>query len=224
MEKLGFTREDLAVFGIDSIEKREAVVREHLRPRLEAIAYRFAPALSRLAGVELSAVIQVEHEAGPRARAIASFIRTGGDRISEPYFSFVVTRGGVHARLVVERQFVNRAAIAARLSRAATAIAKEFRDVDLRCYDDWDGYGIPALTSASKAPFWKEVAERLGKASGSLDIGAGWPEARAVLLSHEDLLPTYRTLLPLYRRIHEGLVVGAAPDDRRRITDAGRVG
>lgn len=224
MEKLGFTREDLAVFGIDSIEKRETVLREQLRPRLEGIAYRFAPALSRLAGAHLSAVIQMEHEAGPQARAVASFIRTGGDRISDPYFSFVVTRGGVHARLVVERQFVDRTAVAVKLAKAATALAKDFRDVDLRCYDDWDGYGIPALTSASKAPFWKEVAERLGKSTGSLDIGAGWPEARAVLLSHEDLLPTYRTLIPLYRRIHENRVRGEAPDERRRIVDAGRVG
>jgi uncharacterized protein YktB (UPF0637 family) len=224
MEKLGFTREDLAVFGIDSLEKREAVLREHLRPRLENIAYRFAPALSRIAGIELSVVIQVDNASGPRAKAIASFIRTGGDRISDPYFSFVLTRGGVHARLVVERQFVNREAVAAKLARAAAALAKDFRDVDLRCYDDWDGYGIPALTSASKAPFWKEVAGRLGKSTGSLDIGAGWPEARAVLLSHEDLLPTYRTLIPLYRRIHDGGTMGGTSDERRRITDASRVG
>jgi len=199
MEKLGFTRDDMAVFGVESTETRQKILRDRLRPRLESIAYRFTPPLSRLAGEPLAAVITLPEEAGPHAEATAAFVRVGGDVASVPYFSFVITRGGVHARLIIERQMDGRDQVARRLSKAATALAREFGDVELRCYDDWNGLGIPAPSSAAKAPFWRDVAVRLAKQAGRLDVGLGWPEARAVLLAYEDLLPAYRTLVPLYR-------------------------
>jgi uncharacterized protein YktB (UPF0637 family) len=202
MENLGFTREDMAVFGTDSLEKRRLGAQDRLRPRLEAIAYRFAPPLSRLAGENLSAVITLPDEGGERQEATASFVKTGGGVDSAPYFSFVVTRGGVHARLIIERAVTGREEIARRLTKAAGPLSREIGDQELRCYDDWDGRGIPASSSASKPPFWKEVAARLGKQTGRLDLGLGWPEARAVLLSYEDLVPAFRRLVPIYRYVH----------------------
>lgn len=204
MESLGFTREDMAVFGTESVEKRHQGARERLRPRLETIAYRFAPPLSRLAGEQLSVVIALPEEGTRQAEATASFVKTGGAVDSVPYFSLVVTRGGVHARLIIERAVLGREEIARRLTKAATSLGKEVGDLELRCYDDWDGSGIPAPNSAAKAPFWKDVASRLARQAGRLDLGLGWPEARAVLLSYEDLLPAYRRLVPIYRCVHQG--------------------
>ncbi len=201
MEKLGFVRSDLAVFGAEPAEARHTMAREVLRPRLEAIAYRFAPPLSRLVGKSLSAVITLPDDDSPRLEATASFVETGGGVSSVPCLSLVVTRGGVHARLMIERDVPGRDVLAKRLTKASAALAKEYGDVDLRCYDDWNGLGIPEPASAARAPFWREVAARLGRDAGRLDVGLGWPESRAVLLAYEDLLPAYRRLQPLYRRV-----------------------
>src|SRR4051812_9012164 len=108
MERLGFTREDMAVFGSSSAEKRLQGANDRLRPRLEAIAYRFASPLSHLAGEQLSAVITLPDEGARREEATASFVKGGGAVDSVPYFSLVVTRGGVHARLIIERAVLGR--------------------------------------------------------------------------------------------------------------------
>jgi uncharacterized protein YktB (UPF0637 family) len=204
MERLGFTRDDLAVFGVESREVREQTLNGRLRPRLEEIAYRFASPLSRLAGKPLVAVITLPQEASQRAQATASFVPEGGDATSTPYFTFVLTRGGVHARLIIERQHVGRELLAKRLTKAATTLARELGDADLRCYDEWDGRGVPSPSVEKRAPFWRQLAARLVGEPGKLDIGLGWPEARAVLLSYEDLLPAYRNLVPLYKHVSNG--------------------
>ena len=128
---------------------------------------------------------------------------------------FCLTRGGVHARLAVANSVSNRATLAKQLTKAASAVAKELSGTEIRRYDEWDGRGIPAPGDTGKAAFWKEVAEHLGRERGQLDVGIGWPEARAVLLSYEDLLPAFRALLPLYRRLSASDLVVATKTGRR---------
>ena len=205
MERIGFTRDDMATFGVESPDDRLKLFNDRLRPRLEGVAFRFATPLSRLAGQPFSAAITLPDSVAPRAQVAATFILTGKDQRAGPYFAFGVNRGGVHARLIIERETMDRERFAKRLNKSAVALAKELAGSDLRCYDDWTGRGLPAPGMPEKAAFWRDVAGRLAREAGSLDIGMGWPEARAVLLSYEDLLPAYRSLLPVYRCVADAI-------------------
>lgn len=201
MERIGFTRDDLASFGVEPEVERWRTVDERLRPKLEEIAYRFAAPLSRLAGRPLGAVLRMPDADRPGSQARVTFQTVGGDEVAEPFFAFAITRGGVHARLVIARENAERARFAKTLGRSATVLARELSGSGLRCYDEWDGRGVPPLGETGRAPFWKDVAGRLARDGGSLDLGVGWPEARAVLLSYEDLVPAYRALLPVFKRL-----------------------
>jgi uncharacterized protein YktB (UPF0637 family) len=201
MEKLGFTRDDLALFGMQALEERDRLLKEKLRPRLEDIAYRFASPLSRLTGHSLAAVVHTPVVGREPCQAAALFLPSGSDGENSPHFAFGISRGGVHVRLAVRNGAPDREAVAKRLAKGAAALAKEFSGTELRRYDVWDGRGIPAPSDAGKSPFWKDVAEHFARQNGQLDLGLGWPEARAVLLSYEDLLPAFRSLIPLYRRL-----------------------
>ncbi len=200
MEKIGLTRDDLATFGIESAPAREQAIALRLKPRLEAMALRFAAPLSKFAGRPLSAALELP-QGGLAGAAGVLFFTSGEPACSSPQFRFALSRGGAHARLVIEREAPGRQALAKKLAKSATALARELSGTDLRSYDGWDGRGLPAPASANEAPFWREVAERLGREAGRLDLGVGWPEARAVLLSYEDLLPAWRSLVPLYKRL-----------------------
>lgn len=199
MEKLGLTRDDLAAFGADSATERARRVDERLRSPLAVIAGRFLAPLSKLAGQPFAATVTLPEPTATRPEAAIVFRPLEGP--GGPHFTLSITRGGVHVRLVVEREAPGRDRLAKALSRAAAALAKDYGDTELRCYDVWDGRGLPAPDAAGRAPFWKEVAARLGRDEGALDVGVGWPEARAVLLAYEDLLPAFRALSPLYRRL-----------------------
>jgi uncharacterized protein YktB (UPF0637 family) len=201
MEKLGFTRDDLALFGMQSIDDRDRILNERIRPRLEEIAYRFTSPLSRLTGQALAAVVQAPCTGRGPSQAAALFVLEGADGLSAPHFRFGLSRGGIYIRLVFGNETPGRDSAAKALSKGTTAIAREFSGAELRRFDEWDGRGIPVASDAGKPPFWKDVAEHFARPAGALDVGIGWPEARAVLLSYEDLLPAFRTLLPLYRKL-----------------------
>lgn len=194
MERLGFTRDDLAIFGIEEDGTREEQLRERMAPRLDTIAQRFSAPLSRLVGRSHAPSVIL----GPPSASVF-FLPVEGSPADGPRFAIAVTRGGVHVRVLLER-CDGREALARRLSKSAVALSRELGDKDLRCYDDWDGRGIPPPAPSREPAFWREVSARLARAGG-LDIGVGWPEARAVLLSFEDLLPACRSLLPLYKRL-----------------------
>lgn len=201
MERIGLTRDDLAIFGMASAPARARAAEERLRPRLEQVALRCAAPLSRLVGQPVSAAVDVPAEGAPGPATVTFFVAVEALAPPGPQFRFVISRGGVHARVSLSCQSPGRDALARKFARGATALARELAGNDVRCYDTWDGSGLPAPGTSDKAPFWREVAERLGRATGRLDVGMAWPEARAVLLSYEDLLPAFRTLSPVYRRL-----------------------
>lgn len=195
MEKLGFTRDDLALFGIEEDDARNERVREELGPRLDAIANRVAAPLSKLAGHRLSATVEVRDAPRPGCEVSIVFASESG----RPVLTLGLSRGGMHARLVIERDTPNREEAAKKLRRAATSLAKQLDGIELRRYDDWDHRVLPTPTAHDGASFWRELAERLARDSGKLDVGVGWPEAKAVGLVYEDLLPAFRRLMPLYK-------------------------
>lgn len=199
MERIGFTREDLATFGIEEDELRVERVRDRVAPLLETVASRVSPALSRLCGVPLDQSIVLHDQ--PDKVDEAEIVFSPGGSTPRPAFAISVSRGGIHARLVIQADTPGRDEAAKKLKRAAATLARELSGADLRSYSDWDRRGIPAPAALEGAPFWREAAQRLARDSGGLDIGIAWPEAKAVVLTYEDLLPAFRRLMPLYRAL-----------------------
>jgi uncharacterized protein YktB (UPF0637 family) len=113
------------------------------------------------------------------------------------YFGLVVSRGGLHTRVVVKDEAPDRPQMAKLLLDRANALAKVFGKQTVARYDRWDYTGIPELTKAT-ADFWQKVAEVLAKKTGGLDVGVGWSAARAVKLTDKQVLEAFAALLPLY--------------------------
>jgi uncharacterized protein YktB (UPF0637 family) len=113
------------------------------------------------------------------------------------YFGLVISRGGLHGRIVVKDEAENRPLMARLLMDRAAALAKVFAKHQVARYDRWDYAGIPELVKPT-ADFWKGVAETLAKKTGELDVGLGWPVQRALKLSDQQVLEAFASLLPLY--------------------------
>lgn len=198
--RLGFTRNDLALFGIEEDLDRKQRVREEFEPRLQVIAEKVLAPLSRIVGQKLSLDFS-EGKQSSRPGGEVSVVFSGDS--GKPAFWLGLSRAGVHARLVVQGDAPGRKELAKKLSKAAVALSKELEGFEIRRYDDWDHRLLPRPNVSAGPRFWRELAEDLARDSGSLDVGVGWPESRATALSYADLIPAFRRLMPLFRVVSE---------------------
>jgi len=199
MASIGFTREAFEVFGIPTFPERMQAIKERVRPQLTALGQDLQPALKKLAKSEVFPHVakHARRTVNPPPETWVAFGPSARGYKKCGYFGLVVSRGGLHTRIVVKDETPDRRQMAKVLLDRADALAKVFAKQTLARYDRWDYLGIPALVKPT-AEFWQEIAAALAKKTGGLDVGLGWAVERAVKLSDKQVLEAFESLLPLY--------------------------
>jgi uncharacterized protein YktB (UPF0637 family) len=199
MATIGFTREDFEVFGIPTFPERMQGIKERVRPKLTALGEGLQPALNKLAksAVFPHVARHARRTVNPPPETWVAFGPSARGYKKCGYFGLVVSRGGLHTRIVVKDEAPDRPQMAKVLIDRAAALAKVFAKQTVARYDRWDYVGLPELAKPT-ADFWKGVADVLAKKTGGLDIGVGWPVARALKLTDKQVLEAFASLLPLY--------------------------
>jgi uncharacterized protein YktB (UPF0637 family) len=174
-------------------------IKEHVRPKLIALGENLQPALKKLAKNDVfpHVAIHARRTVNPPPETWVAFGPSARGYKKYGYFGLVVSRGGLHTRIVVKDEAPDRPQMAKLLLDRADALAKVFGKQTVARYDRWDYAGIPEFTKPT-ADFWQKVAEALAKKTGGLDVGVGWPAARAVKLTNKQVLEAFAALLPLY--------------------------
>ena len=199
MASIGFTREDFEVFEIPTFPERMQGIKEHVRPKLTALGEDLQPALKRLANGDVFPHVakHARRTVNPPPETWVAFGPSARGYKKYGYFGLVVSRGGIHTRIVVKDEAPDRQQMAKVLRERAGVLAKVFAKQTVSRYDRWDYHGIPELVKPT-ANFWQAVAEMLAKKTCGLDVGLGWPVDRAVTLTEKQVLEAFESLLPVY--------------------------
>jgi uncharacterized protein YktB (UPF0637 family) len=199
MASISFIRDDFEAFGIPTFPERMQAIKERVRPKLTALGEQLQPPLTDIAQGDVFPHVakHVRRTVNPPPETWVAFGPSARGYKKYGYFGLVVSRGGLHSRIVVKDEAENRPHMAKLLMYRAAALAKVFAKHQVARYDHWDYAGIPALVKPT-ADFWKGVAETLAKKTGGLDVGVGWPVERAVKLTDQQVLEAFESLLPLY--------------------------
>jgi uncharacterized protein YktB (UPF0637 family) len=199
MAMISFTRDDFEAFGIPSFPERMQAIKEHVRPKLTALGEQLQPSLTDIAQADVFPHVakHARRTVNPPPETWVAFGPSARGYKKYGYFGLVVSRGGLHSRIVVKDEAENRSRMAKLLMDRAAALAKVFGNQQMARYDRWDYAGMPELVKPT-ADFWKAVADTLAKKTGGLDIGMGWPVERAVKLTDQQVLDAFASLLPLY--------------------------
>jgi uncharacterized protein YktB (UPF0637 family) len=199
MASIGFTREDFEVFGIPTFPERMQGIKECVRPKLIALGEDLQPALTKLARTDVFPHVakHARRTVNPPPETWVAFGPSARGYKKYGHFGLVVSRGGVHTRIVVKDEAPGRPQMAKVLEDRAAVLAKVFAKQSVARYDRWDYAGVPEFVEPT-ADFWQEVAEALAKKTGGLDVGVGWPAAQAVKLTEKRVLEVFASLLPLY--------------------------
>lgn len=199
MDKLGLTRPDFEVFTIGGFADRMAMIQEQVRPKLVRIGRQLAPELASKLGLELFPHVakHARRTVNPPPETWCAFGPSAKGYKRYGYLALCVSAAGAHARMVVKTEADRRPQIAQLLRQRARTLARLFAGTPLARYDQWDFKDLPRDGIAGER-FWQEAADLVGKKSGVLDVGFGWPAREAVTLDRADLLDAYRELKPLY--------------------------
>jgi uncharacterized protein YktB (UPF0637 family) len=199
MANIGFTREDFEVFGIPTFPERMQGIKERVRPKLTALGDDLQPALKTLAKSDVFPHVaqHARRTVNPPPETWVAFGPSARGYKKYGYFGLVVSRGGLHTRIVVKDEAPDRPQMAKVLIERADVLAKVFAKHTVARYDRWNYAGLPELTKPT-AEFWQGVAEVLAKKTGGLDVGVGWPVKRAVKLTAAQVAEAFASLLPLY--------------------------
>jgi uncharacterized protein YktB (UPF0637 family) len=199
MAKIGFTRKDFEVFDIPTFPERMQGIKERVRPKLTALGKDLQPALTKIADSEMfpHVAMHVRRTVNPPPETWVAFGPSARGYKKYGYFGLVISRGGLHTRIVVKDEAPDRPQMAQVLMDRAKTLAKVFAKQTVSRYDRWDYHGFPEQVKPT-ADFWKGVAEKLAKKTGGLDVGLGWSADRAVKLSEKQVLEAFESLLPVY--------------------------
>ena len=199
MANIGFTREDFEVFGIPTFPERMQGIKERIRPKLTALGDDLQPALKTLAKSDVFPHVaqHARRTVNPPPETWVAFGPSTRGYKKYGYFGLVVSRGGLHTRIVVKDEAPDRPQMAKVLFDRADVLAKVFAEHTVARYDRWNYAGLPELTKPT-AEFWQGVAEVLARKTGGLDVGVGWPVKRAVKLTAAQVAEAFASLLPLY--------------------------
>jgi uncharacterized protein YktB (UPF0637 family) len=199
MASIGFTREDFEVFGIGTFPERMQGIKERVQPKLTSLGEDLQPVLKKLAKSDVFPHVakHARRTVNPPPETWVAFGPSARGYKKYGYFGLVVSRGGLHTRIVVKDEAPDRPQMAKVLMDRADALAKVFAKQTVARYDRWDYAGIPELGKPTP-DFWQGIAEVLAKKSGGLDVGVGWPVDRAVKLTEKQVLEAFASLLPLY--------------------------
>jgi uncharacterized protein YktB (UPF0637 family) len=199
MATIGFTPEDFEVFGIPTFPERMQAIKARVRPKLTALGEDLRPALKKLANGDVFPHVakHARRTVNPPPETWVAFSPSARGYKKYGYLGLVVSRGGLHARVVVKDEVPDRPQMAKVLRDRAGALAKVFAKQTVSRYDRWEYDGIPEPVTPT-ADFWQGVAETLAKKTGGMDVGLGWPVRRAVKLTEKQVLEAFETLLPVY--------------------------
>jgi uncharacterized protein YktB (UPF0637 family) len=199
MAMIAFARDDFEVFGIPTFAERMQAIKERIQPKLSALGKQLQPALRELVQDEIYPHVakHARRTVNPPPETWVAFGPSPRGYKKFGHFGLVVSRGGLHTRIVVKDEAESRPHVAKLLMDRASALAKLFADHALARYDRWDYTGLPEPVKPT-ADFWKGVAETLAKKTGGLDVGLGWPVDQVAKLSERQLLEAFELLSPLY--------------------------
>ena len=199
MASIGFTREDFEVFGIPTFPERMQGIKERVRPKLTALGEDLRPALKRLANGDVfpHVAIHARRTVNPPPETWVAFGPSARGYKKYGYFGIVVSRAGIHTRIVVKDEAPDRQQMAKVLRDRADVLAKVFAKQTVSRYDRWNYHSLPELVKPT-ANFWQAVAEMLAKKTGGLDVGLGWSVDRAVRLTKTQVVKAFESLLPVY--------------------------
>jgi uncharacterized protein YktB (UPF0637 family) len=199
MATIGFSRADFEVFSIPTFPERMQGIKERILPKLTGLGKGLQPALKELAKSDVFPHVarHARRTVNPPPETWVAFGPSARGYKKYGYFGLVISRGGLHTRIVVKDEAPDRLHMAKLVLDRADALAKVFAKQTVARYDRWDYAGIPEFAPAS-ADFWQGVAEVLAKKTGGLDVGVGWPVDRAVKLTEKQVIEAFAALLPLY--------------------------
>jgi len=212
MAGIGIGPGDFAVLELEAAGDRARTVEATLQPRLLAVGRVLSGGLSRVVGRELHP--QIVRPGRRRGAATEEVLVAFADCTRPlrgiPYLALSISRGHLHARVVVRGESERSAPMRRAVEREADNLSrrgKPFRK--LRHYVAWRSEELPEIAPAASAAFWREVAEELapgpgGRAAGT-DLGVAWSREEARSLAVGDVLGAFRDLAPLYK-----LLVNAA--------------
>ncbi len=200
MATLGFKPYDFEVFSVEGFNERMSQIYEHVRPKLLKLGDELAPELARKLKMEFFPHVakHARRTVNPPPETWAAFGPSPRGYKRYGYLALCISGAGLHARAVVKSEADSRGAMAAGLSKNASELARAFRGTRLSRYDNWDFQRLP-LGLVADSDLLRELASRLQKKTGGIDVGFGWNVKESLKLERAELLDAFRELEPLYR-------------------------
>ena len=200
MATLGFWRGDFEVFAIEGFSARMAKIHERIRPRLVRLGIELAPELSRKLHMEFFPHVakHMRRTVNPPDETWTAFgpSRAGYKRYG--YLALCISGAGIHARAVVKSEADKRPEMARLVKSKSADLGKSFRGAKIQQYKNWDCRIMPA-SSAADPDFFDGLGDALGKKTGGIDVGFGWPVRDALKVDRAEVLDAFGELEPLYR-------------------------
>lgn len=200
--ELVWGKREFAIFTIEGFAERMSGIRSYIQPKLRALGERLQAHVGRLYGEPCYAHVakHMRRKVNPPPETWVAFSPSHRGYKQFCHYAFVVSRDGVHARLIVKSESPNRAAMAERLRKAARELARATKDVQLRSYEQWDFLGLPELIDNNEG-FWKDCASRLVLKTGGLDIGIGFDKKVPASLTEAEIVKAFEQLLPICKTL-----------------------
>lgn len=199
---VGFSRSDFATFRIEGFDERMAEIYARVRPRLVKLGELLAPELARRLHLEFFPHVakHARRTVNPPPETWAAFGPSARGYKRYGYLALCVSSAGLHARAVVKPEADHRGEMARALEKRASELARSFKGAPLARYEKWDFAHLPAPARPSEELF-ADLAQKLGRKVGGLDVGFGWNKEQAARLDRGELIDAFAELEPLYRLI-----------------------
>jgi uncharacterized protein YktB (UPF0637 family) len=200
MAALGFNHADFKVFELEDFNERMQQIYAHVRPKLLRLGDELAPELARRLHTEFFPHVakHARRTVNPPPETWAAFGPSPKGYKRFGYLALCVSAVGIHARAVVKPEADRRAEIGQLLQMRKGELARAFSGTRIGQYDKW-GFSQMPDESAADEDFFSALGRNLGKKSGGLDVGFGWPIKAAVRLDRDELIDAFAELEPLYR-------------------------
>ncbi|HVA82216.1 MAG TPA: DUF1054 family protein [Candidatus Binataceae bacterium] len=200
MASIGFSQSDFRVFEIEGFSARMEQIGARVRPRLARLGAELAPELARKLHLEFFPHVakHMRRTVNPPAETWTAWGPSPKGYKRYAYLALCISSLGLHARVVVKPEADHRAEMARRIGEKSAALAKSLRGAKIARYDRWDFAAMPAELAAGDE-LLIALRDALGKKSGTIDAGFGWPVREAVRLDRAEVIDAFGELEPIYR-------------------------
>ncbi|MEW6730119.1 MAG: DUF1054 family protein [Acidobacteriota bacterium] len=200
ISEFSWTERELRIFSMEDFAGRMTEIRAQIQPKLRAIGERLREPMNQLCGQPCYPHVakHLRRTVNPPPETWVAFSPSPRGYKQYCHYAFVVSLGGVHARIIVNSEAPDRIQQAERLRHSTGNLMGTFQAVHLRCYEPWDCQGLPVLVDHSEK-FWQQCADRLSLKTGGLDLGIGFAGRELTTLTEAKLIVAFEQLQPLYR-------------------------